>query len=157
MDERTASAACKSYEASPDPDFSFRREILIARATLLCYFSLPYKDHIKLGRTARELFVRIRAAFAIGIALLLCSLASMELPELIKLVDDTSNDYSLVLSGKNAPTAVRAEVRMLPRGTVASATSQYPSDEGSVRPDLRVVHLFRTSDGMLRMLCTNRT
>jgi hypothetical protein len=43
--------------------------------------------------------MRIKIVLAIAVGLLLCSIGTLELPELVNLSDNTSNDFSLRLSG----------------------------------------------------------
>ena len=65
-----------------------------------------YKNFIMLIKVEQGvLLLRIKLPFAIVVGLLFCTLATMELPELINLVDDTSNDFSLIVFVKNAATS----------------------------------------------------
>jgi hypothetical protein len=101
--------------------------------------------------------VRIKTAFTIGIALLLCSLAIMELPELIRLVDDTSNDYSLTLSAKDAPAVIKVRVRVLAEASSDSVRSRYPSGAVSFRRHVAISGMMCASKETFRMLCIQRT
>jgi hypothetical protein len=96
-----------------------------------------------------------KIARAIAVGLLLCSLAALEIPELIGLVDDTSNDYSLLLITRNAPTA---SVRVHPPSEMLSVRAEvlrrYADSHtgiGSAREDPR------DSQDMLQLLCVRRT
>lgn len=89
-------------------------------------------------------------------ALLLCSLATMELPELVNLIDDTSNDFSLVLIAKDAPTLVKVRVGVLPRGRQALAETERRLADVSSGIDSRFQPGWN-SDEMLHLLCVHRT
>ena len=64
---------------------------------------------------------RSRLHLAVVVALLFCALAVVEFPELVSLKDDTSNDFTLLVSGRDisspnnvvkpAPTPVAIPVR----------------------------------------------
>jgi len=98
--------------------------------------------------------VHSRLTLAAVIALLLCSLAIMEFPELVNLIDDSSNDFSLVVFAKDAPGVVKVRIYILPEKRRASSAPPYPSIAASIN---RLIGPFRTSDGMLHLLCTQRT
>jgi hypothetical protein len=61
---------------------------------------------------------RVRVTFGIVVALLFCTLATLELTEFIKLVDNTSNDYSLTVFQHRDGRAVQNHVPRLPVGKV---------------------------------------
>ena len=97
-----------------------------------------------------------RLTLAAVIALLLCSLAIMEFPELVNLIDDSSNDFSLVVFAKDAPGVVKVRICMLPQRRRAALAPPYRY----LGPSISITQLnrpFHTSDGMLHLLCTQRT
>ena len=101
-----------------------------------------------------ELLVRIRLTLAIAAGLLLCSNATIEIPELVHLTDDTSNDYSLVVFVKNSVTVIKGQVahRELP----ASARVSLQSDAGCSSTHSLILP-SQTSGDMLHLLCVQRT
>jgi hypothetical protein len=98
--------------------------------------------------------VRIRLKLATVAALLLCSLATMEFPELVSLIDDTSNDFSVIFFAKDAPTVVKIRICLLPEEHRAPSGSQHRFASATNRPLIRP---FEASDGMLHLFCTQRT
>jgi hypothetical protein len=48
-------------------------------------------------------YLRHRFCLALVISLLFCGLSSLEFPEFVNLTDDTSNDFTLVISAQTAP------------------------------------------------------
>jgi hypothetical protein len=82
-------------------------------------------------------------------AVLLCAVSTLEIPELLLLVDNTSNDYSTVIFQKNAPSTLanqspavsRAVVPTLPAVAFAAIPLKAESSESFTSlPDL--LHLF---------------
>ena len=57
--------------------------------------------------------MRGRLGFAVLLALLLCSLAARELPELLHLCDNTSNDYSVTVFQHRVVSARQNQVSQL--------------------------------------------
>jgi hypothetical protein len=101
--------------------------------------------------------MRMRLTLATAVAFLLCSLATMELPELVNLVDDPSNDFSLVMFAKDAPSAVKVRICLLPQGRRASPGPQHRFAITSISTNRPLIRPFQTSDGMLHLFCTQRT
>lgn len=98
--------------------------------------------------------MRIKLILATAVGLLLCTLATMELPELINLVDDTSNDFSLVVFAEN--TVVALKVQMLTQVRPARADIQ-PRQADEYFQSHSLIRTFRTSDNdMLHVLCVQR-
>ena len=98
--------------------------------------------------------MRMRLGFAIIIGFLFCTLATLELPELVNLVDDPSNDFSLVVFTKNALSAVKAQI--VPQGRRILADVQRPQVTAySAARSLKLT--FQTSSDLLHILCTQRT
>ena len=95
-----------------------------------------------------------RLTLATVVGLLFCTLATMELPELINLVDDTSNDFSTVVFVRNAVTAVKTQI--LRKGRRVLANVRPPQSAASL-PACSLIQTFQTSDVMLHMLCVQRT
>ena len=98
------------------------------------------------------LLVRIQLTLALVVGFLFCSLATMEVPELVNLVDNTSNDFSLVVFVKNAPTAVK--VRMRHQGRPGILPSQQPN---AFRTHSSIQSPLQASDDVLHLLCVQRT
>lgn len=97
----------------------------------------------------------IKLALAMAVGLLLCSLATLEFPELVTLSDNTSNDFSLqVLGGGRA---------------IAVQKNQTPRPERSAIPEVaRLLHSatprvfdfslsLQSTNDLLRLLCIQRT
>jgi hypothetical protein len=79
----------------------------------------------------------------------------MEVPELINLVDNTSNDFSLVVFVKNAPTAVKVRMRHQGRlGLPGILRSQQPN---VFRTRSSIQSPLQASDDTLHLLCVQRT
>ncbi len=103
--------------------------------------------------------MRIKLTLATVVGLLFCTLATMELPELINLVDDTSNDFSLVVFAENVMTVVKN--RMLPQGRPVLA--DIPRQQAAATfqahsfASLQTHSLTRTSDDTLHLSCVQRT
>jgi hypothetical protein len=96
--------------------------------------------------------MRLKLIVAIVVSLLLCTLATLELPELINLTDDTSNDFSLVVFVENTAVAVKDQMVHLERHPVlAGIQCRRPA------PGFRSHSLVRSSDNMLHSLCIQRT
>ena len=86
-------------------------------------------------------------------ALLVCAVSTLEFPELIQLVDNTSNDYSTVIFQKNASSAFAAQspdvIRLvsfaLPPPPLVTRLQTSSCESQSSFPDL------------LHLLCVQRT
>ena len=98
--------------------------------------------------------MRIKLTLVIVVGLLLCALVVTELPELINLVDNTSNDFSLVVFAKDAVTTVK--IQMLLQGLPVfadivrrQAALCFPTDS--------LIQSVRTSDNVLHASCVLRT
>ena len=98
--------------------------------------------------------MRIRLTLAIAAGLLLCSLATIEIPELIHLADDTSNDYSLVVFVRNSITVVTGQVAH--QEFPVSARVSLEPNAGSSSTHSLILPL-QTSGDMLHLLCVQRT
>jgi hypothetical protein len=95
---------------------------------------------------------RIRICFAVVVGLLFCTLATLELPELVNLSDDTSNDYSLTVFQHYKIEADREQADQSSPGVVfGDAISEWPAlpnwhgNEVRPQPDLlRIICILRT-------------
>ena len=110
---------------------------------------------VKLRRRSGVL-LPVRWTLVAVVGLLLFSLATIELPKLVDLIDNTSNDYSLVLFAKDAPRVIRVRVGMLPHGSRGPADTQRRPTAGSCSADL-FIQPIHTPDNMLHLLCVQRT
>jgi hypothetical protein len=98
--------------------------------------------------------MRVKLALAIVVCLLLCALVVTELPELINLVDNTSNDFSLVVFAKDAVTTVK--IQMLLQGLPVLVDIQR-RQEALCFPTHSLIQRFRTSHDVLHASCVMRT
>ncbi len=100
--------------------------------------------------------MRTKLTLATVVGLLLCSLATIELPELVNLIDNTSNDYSLVLLTRDAPTVIKVQVGMLSQGSTDLTDVQHrpAAASGCAIPFIQPIH---TPDNILHLLCIHRT
>ncbi len=99
--------------------------------------------------------MRTKLTLATVVGLLLCSLATIELPELVNLIDNTSNDYSLVLLTRDAPTVIKVRVGMLSQGSTDLRDVQHrPAAASGCAPFIQPIH---TPDNILHLLCVQRT
>jgi hypothetical protein len=98
--------------------------------------------------------MRVKLALAIVVGLLFCALVVRELPELINLVDDTSNDFSLVVFAKDPVTV--AKIQTLPLGQPVMADIQ--CQHGPLCfPTHSLIQNLRTPDDVLHVSCVLRT
>jgi hypothetical protein len=98
--------------------------------------------------------MRVKLALAIVIGLLSCALVVRELPELINLVDDTSNDFSLVVFAKDASTVVK--IQTLPQGQPVMANIE--CQQGPLCfPTHSLIQNLRTPDDVLHVSYVLRT
>jgi hypothetical protein len=96
---------------------------------------------------------RHRFCLALVVSILFCGLSLSEIPELARLSDDTSNDYTLVVSTKTAapiPVIASSDVVL---GTVPQVDDavKYPG------PSPISIPYARTSLDYLQLLCVHRT
>jgi hypothetical protein len=88
------------------------------------------------------------------VGLLFCTLATMELSELINLADDSSNDFSLVVFAENTVTAIKT--RALPQGRPLLRDIQ-PRQADEYFQSHSLIRTFQASDDdMLHVLCVQR-
>jgi len=96
--------------------------------------------------------MRARLIFAALFGLLFCSLATLETAELFKLVDNTSNDFSLLDTQPEAsPATVRQSLEVQPKA--------FPATDGSERRRVcrRAAGSSYPSKDFLHFLCIMRT
>jgi hypothetical protein len=85
--------------------------------------------------------------------LLLCSLATLELTELVRLADDTSNDFSLPQSGQESlPVTIRNSHDLRP-----AVASNPPHEYGRPRVCRRVTDSAHLAKDCLHLLCVIKT
>jgi hypothetical protein len=96
---------------------------------------------------------RHRFSLALVVSMLFCGLSSSEISELARLIDDTSNDFTLVVTTKtSASVIVKAS-----SDSCASAVQQN-NDAFEYQAPSRVSILYAYSPaGYLQLLCVHRT
>jgi hypothetical protein len=100
--------------------------------------------------------VRNRLSLAIVAGLLFCTLVALELPELLNLTDDTSNDFSLLCTQQDASAVVsQSHVRQ----TIVRQTIVLPARSDCKQPNerARFISSLRTPKESLHLLCALRT
>jgi hypothetical protein len=95
--------------------------------------------------------MRIRLTLAIVVGLLFCTLAALELPELINLTDDTSNDFSLLSAQQETSAVVSQSHVRQPIILPARSDRKQPNDRA------RFVSSVCAAKESLHLLCTLRT
>ena len=98
------------------------------------------------------LLMRVKLALAIVVGLLFLPLTTLELPELINLTDDTSNDFSLIVFAENAATVVKNQILHLKRSPMLASIRRR-----QVGAWFAPCSLVQSSDDMLHSLCIQRT
>lgn len=97
--------------------------------------------------------MRAKFIFAILAGILFCTVSTLEVPELLRLADDTSNDFPVAGVHEAAPVAVEAQTRL--GGVPPLAETAAP------RPVLNARFQSRgfepTVDDFLHSLCVLRT
>jgi hypothetical protein len=98
--------------------------------------------------------MRIRVSLALVLGLLLCTLATSEVPELMRLTDNTSNDYSLTIFSDNDAAIVRTQAPDMPKGSVRTS-AHVKQPKARVQP--RSLLLLCSTSEVLHLLCVQRT
>ena len=99
---------------------------------------------------------RHRFCLALVVSMLFCGLSSSEIPELTRLVDDPSNDFTLVVATKT-PAVASASVVANPRvGTCVGAVRQGDDRLEYREPSFSILHA-QSPTGYLQLLCVHRT
>ena len=94
--------------------------------------------------------MRAKFIFATLVALLFCSLATLEITELFELTDDTSNDYSLVGTQQPSSAVVPQNLELQPK-TNRTTETRWPTAR-PVPPSAS----YHAKD-VLHLLCLMRT
>ena len=95
--------------------------------------------------------MRAKIIFATLVGLLFCSLATLEITELVRLADDTSNDF-LALDSQQAPSALVGEsLELQPK------TNPTTDDSEKRRVGRRFVGATDCARDVLHLLCIMRT
>jgi len=101
--------------------------------------------------------MRSRVSLALIVGLLFCSLGSLEIPELMKLTDDSSNDFTIL----HSPQEISAPALQKQKQAVASVDSPPLHHRGWVPdvPETEVVVALHphASDQLIQLLCVQRT
>ena len=97
---------------------------------------------------------RHRFCLALVVSMLFCGLSSSEIPELARLSDDTSNDFTLVISTK---TSVSVPAIANSDGCVSAVQVQVEDAVEYSGPAAISVPYAHTSSGYLQLLCVHRT
>jgi hypothetical protein len=97
--------------------------------------------------------MRLKVIFFVVVGLLFCSLATLETTECLKLVDDTSNDFSLLNVEANTSSAV---VRQSHESQPKAIPAPIPSQQPKARPDIPVSADTSKND-LQHVLCILRT
>jgi hypothetical protein len=98
---------------------------------------------------------RHRFSLALMVSLLFCGLSAIEFPEFFQLVDDTSNDFTVLVSADtSATTSVVADEKCAPD---QSADRNTPTPVGrSVQFPIRTTPA-QSPDGYRHLICIYRT
>jgi hypothetical protein len=96
---------------------------------------------------------RHRFSLALVVSILFCGLSSSEIPELARLIDDTSNDFTLVVSTKT-PASLSANVN--PASFVGAIQQNSDALEYHVQSSASIL-FAQSPSGYLQMLCVHRT
>ena len=96
--------------------------------------------------------MRPKAILLVVAGLLFCSLATLETTELLKLADDTSNDFSLLNVEANTSSAIVRQSRYSQQKAVAA---RMQSQRPKVRADISAPS--NACNDLLHVLCVIRT
>jgi hypothetical protein len=99
---------------------------------------------------------RHRFCLALVVSVLFCGLTSSEIPELTRLIDDPSNDFTLVVASKT-PTVVSASVVANPKVGACVGAVQENDDRLEYREPFSSILFAQTPTGYLQLLCVHRT
>lgn len=97
-----------------------------------------------------------RVSFVLVMGLLMCALSTLELPELIKLTDNTSNDYSTAVFQKNRTTSVALKAQF-PDALRAVARALSVVYSAKLAPPTKSCQPFDSLPDLLHLLCIQRT
>jgi hypothetical protein len=96
---------------------------------------------------------RHRFCLALVLSMLFCGLSSSEIPELTQLIDDTSNDFTLVVATKESAWVV-ANASSDAFVSVVEQNNDRPESHVPSPVDLRYP---QSHAGYLQLLCVHRT
>lgn len=97
---------------------------------------------------------RYRICLGVIVSLLFCALGSLEIPELVKLVDDCSNDFTIL----HSPQEINPPVVAKQAASVDSPQMHAPGWIPEAIETIPVVAIHpHTSDELIRFLCVQRT
>lgn len=99
---------------------------------------------------------RHRFCLALIVSMLFCGLTSSEIPELTRLIDDPSNDFTLVVATKT-PAMVSASVVANPCVGSCVGAVQPNDDRLEYREPYTSVLRAQSPAGYLQLLCVHRT
>ncbi len=99
---------------------------------------------------------RHRFCLALIVCMLFCGLTSSEIPELTRLIDDPSNDFTLVVATKTPAAASTSVVANPSVGTCVGAVQQNDDRLGHRASYTSVLHA-QSPTGYLQLLCVHRT
>jgi len=97
--------------------------------------------------------LRVKLVLAMIAGMLFCTLTTLEVPELLTLTDNTSNDYSLTAVQEAAPPAIERQAAESPR--VQTLKSVTPRRQSAAR--LQAVSFEPSVGDFLHSLCILRT
>lgn len=95
-----------------------------------------------------------KLTLGIVVGLLLCTLVLTEFPELINLVDNSSNDFSLVVFAKDVRTIVKIQMLLVPGAPVVADIQRRQA--ALCFSDCSLIQSFRTSDDVFHASCVLR-
>jgi hypothetical protein len=97
--------------------------------------------------------LRVKLVLAMIAGMLFCTLATLEVPELLTLTDNTSNDYSLTAVQETSPPSVQRQAAESPR--VRTFKISTPRRQSAAR--LQAVSFEPSVGDFLHSLCILRT
>jgi len=98
--------------------------------------------------------LRLNLILALVTGLLFCTLSTLEVPEFLRLTDNTSNDYVVTVPQKNAPTVIESES---PRAREYSVVTKINSFHGERVVRFQSFGFSPSVDDFLHSLCVLRT
>ena len=96
---------------------------------------------------------RQRFCLALIVSLLFCGLSSIEVPEFVQLIDDTSNDFTVSVSPPAAESATVDQTSNSATGAIQRCDHRAAFESqasGSIRP-------AHSDEGYLQRICIHRT
>jgi hypothetical protein len=96
--------------------------------------------------------MRSHLSLVVLVGLLFCSLAAIEIPELVNLTDDTSNDYTVIVSQSRASAA--KENQQSSADAIVAQSNPILEYDGVPRSFNGVTHQFHD---VFQLCCVQRT